>query len=99
VGFVLAAATFVVLAAGSPGHAVEQTLEVLAPAEEQEIEIVGAGRTGDVQGIESVDEQLVEPHEPPGPVRKVASTVGHAVLGVLAAGVSLGVMAASLLLL
>jgi hypothetical protein len=94
----VAIASFGMALAGAPVRAIEQEIEPLTPPAEQHVEIVGAAEQG-VDGIDQQALEVVEPHEPPSPAAKAASNVGQAILGVTAAVVSLGVMAASLLLL
>lgn len=78
----------------------EQTIEQLAPAQEQRVEAIG--QADDLARVDPVDPaagQDVVPNEPPGPIQKAASTAGKVVLSVASAALALGVMAASLLLL
>ena len=78
----------------------EQTIVPLTPPVEQRVEMVGGGDY--VEQVRTVDTQAVatvEPHVPPSPAAKAASTAAKGVLGVMAAGVALGAMAASLLFL
>jgi hypothetical protein len=94
----VAIASFGIVLGGAPVRAIEQEIEPLTPPAEQRVEVIG----GTEQGVEGVDQQaleVVEPHDPPSPAAKAASNVGQAILGVTAAVVSLGVMAASLLLM
>ena len=84
----------------APVTAVEQAIQPLAPPVEQQIEILTT--TDDQQRVEVVGEQgeqVVGEHVPPTPTEKAASQAGKFMLGVASAGVALGVMAASLLLL
>lgn len=93
---VFAAAVFQAL----PVDAVDQAIEPLAAPEEQKIEILGT--SDDQQRVEIIGgtrEQDVGEHVPPTPSEKAASNAGKFMLGVASAGVALGVMAASLLLL
>jgi hypothetical protein len=88
------------LAGASRGAAEEQTIQALTPPDEQRIEVISA--PDDSQYVEPVDgsgTQTIAAHEPPSPTAKAASTAGKFLLGVASAGVALGVMAASLLLL
>jgi len=95
------AATALVLALGVlPSGAVEQTIVPLTPPEEQRVEMIGGGDYDEqVRGVDTQQVATVEPHVPPSPAAKAASTAAKGALGVMAAGVALGVMAASLLLL
>jgi hypothetical protein len=81
----------------------EQRIEVLTPPAEQRIEVLsGSVEVEGMQRVEALDdtrEQTVGAHIPPTPGEKQASKAGQFVLGVASAGVALGVMAASLLLL
>ena len=78
----------------------EQRIEQLTPPVEQRVEAVGAGAgEADVRGVEQVVSQDVGVQEPPTASQKAASTAGKVVLSILAAGISLGAMAASMLLL
>ena len=78
--------------------AAEQRVEPLAPPIEQRVEAVGAGdHESDVQAVEIIGEQDIGAQEPPSGPQKAASTAGKVVLGVAAAGISLGFMVASLL--
>jgi hypothetical protein len=65
----------------------EQRIEPLAPSAEQHVEVLEA------DGVQRVAEGTA------GPVRRGLNGVAKVAVGVLAAGVSLGVMVASLLLL
>jgi len=67
--------------------AAEQRVEALPPAGEQRVEAVDAGGIQQVTGGTK------------GPLRRGLETTGKVVLGVLAAVISLGVMAASLIFL
>ena len=81
-----------------PGGAVEQTITPLTPPVEQRVQQLGDNE----QQVRSVDAQNVEtvvPHEPPSPAVKAASTAGKVVLGVVGAGIAVGSMVASLMLL
>jgi hypothetical protein len=96
VAFALAVVSF----GATPGAAVEQNIVALTPPDEQRIEVITPA--DDQQGVDAVDDaatQTVAAHEPPSPSAKAASTAGKFVLGVASAGLALGVMAASLLLL
>jgi hypothetical protein len=95
---VVAIVSFAIALAGAPVRAVEQTIEPLTPPVEQQVVTIGGAEQG-VEGIAPQAIEEVEAKEQPSPVGKAASTVGKAVLGVTAAVVSLGVMAASLLLI
>jgi hypothetical protein len=78
----------------------EQRIDQLAPAVEQRVEAVGAGdREANVQGVEQIASQDVGVQEPPSTSQKAASTAGKVAVSILAAGISLGAMAASLLFL
>jgi len=82
----------------------EQQVEVLTPPGEQRIEVI-SGSVAVVDGaqhVEALDDsrtQTVGAHIPPTPGEKQATKAGQFVLGVASAGLALGVMAASLLLL
>ena len=96
VAFVLAG----LLSGAAPGAAVEQNIVALTPPDEQRIEVITPA--ADQQGVEQIDgshTQTIAAHEPPSPTTKAASTAGKFLLGVASAGLALGVMAASLLLL
>src|SRR5262249_44680186 len=94
------ALVFAGVVASSVALADEQRIEQLAPPVEQRVEAIGPGSgESDVQGVEVVADQNVGVQEPPSASQKAASTVGKVVLSVLAAGISLGAMAASLLLM
>ena len=81
----------------------QQRVEELTPPAEQRIEVIsGSVAVDDGQRVVAIDdsrEQTVGAHIPPTPGEKQASKAGQFVLGVASAGVALGVMAASLLLL
>ena len=82
----------------------EQRVEMITPPAEQRIEVISGSITVDdggqrVVALEDSREQTVGQHIPPTPGEKQASKAGQFVLGVASAGVALGVMAASLLLL
>jgi hypothetical protein len=66
----------------------EQRVEPLAPVEEQRVET-----------LDQQDEQRVLSPDNPGPIRRGFGAVGKAALVVVAAGLSIAVMAASLLLI
>ena len=82
----------------------EQRVEALTPPAEQRIEVI-SGSVAVVDGaqhVEALDDsrtQTVGAHIPPTPGEKQATKAGQFVLGVASAGLALGVMAASLLLL
>jgi hypothetical protein len=90
-----------VLLGAGPVRGVEQRITPLNPSEEQRIEHLG--HPDDVAGVDAVPiagaDQAIAPAEPPSPAVKAASTAGKVVLGVTAAGLALGAMAASLLFL
>jgi hypothetical protein len=82
----------------------EQRVEAIAPPTEQRIEVISGSVEVDdgsqrVVALDDSREQTVGEHIPPTPGEKQASKAGQFVLGVASAGVALGVMAASLLLL
>ena len=81
----------------------EQRIEALTPPAEQRIEVISGSVAveGDqrVEGLDDSRVQTVGEHIPPTPGEKQASKVGQFMLGVASAGVALGVMAASLLLI
>ena len=82
----------------------EQRVEVLTPPAEQRIEVIsGSVEVEDgaqqVVALDDSREQSVGEHIPPTPSEKQATKAGQFVLGVASAGLALGVMAASLLLL
>ena len=81
----------------------EQRVEALTPPVEQRIEVIsGSVAVEGDQRVEALDDsrmQVVGAHIPPTPGEKQASKAGQFVLGVASAGLALGVMAASLLLL
>ena len=81
----------------------EQRVEALAPPAEQRIEVIsGSVAVEGDQRVEALDDsrvQTVGEHIPPTPGEKRASQAGQFVLGVASAGLALGVMAASLLLM
>lgn len=79
--------------------ATEQTIEPLTPPVDQRVERLGGDVDQQVIPVAPGDEQRIGAHEPPSPSAKTASTVGKFVLGVTAAVVALGAMAASLILL
>ena len=83
-----------------PLGATEQTITPLTPPSEQRIERLGGDGGQNVGAIASAEDiQRIDAPEPPSPTAKKASTVGKFVLGVTAAGISLGAMAASLIFL
>ena len=81
----------------------EQRVEALTPPVEQRIEVIsGSVAVEGDQRVEALDDsrmQVVGANIPPTPGEKQASKAGQFVLGVASAGLALGVMAASLLLL
>jgi hypothetical protein len=81
----------------------EQRVEALTPPVEQRIEVIsGSVAVEGDQRVEALDDsrtQIVGANIPPTPGEKQASRAGQFVLGVASAGLALGVMAASLLLL
>jgi|SRR5262249_336982 len=82
------------------GFSTEQTVEPIVPRGEQVVQPVASSREQVVERMGTgTDEQQVGVQEPPSAVAKAASTAGKVVTGVAAAGVSLGAMAAMLLLL
>lgn len=84
----------------TPRCGAEQVIEPLSPPDEQRIEIISGGdETQRVEAVAGSPEQTVGAHLPPSPSQKAASKAGKFMLGVASAGVALGVMAASLLLL
>jgi hypothetical protein len=96
--FTLIAAGLWIALAALPSRAVEQTVEPLDPGVEQRIQIIGGGtETEQVRMVETQAVETVEPHVPPSPAAKAASTAGKVVLGVTGAAIALGAMAASLL--
>jgi hypothetical protein len=89
----------IVLGARTLG-ATEQTITPLTPPDEQRIERLGGESGQNVEAIASADDtQRIDVPVPPSPTAKKASTAGKFVLGVAAAGISLGAMAASLIFL
>jgi len=89
-----------VVFAATPVRGIEQRIVPLNPPEEQRVERLG--HPDDVAQVNAVDitaDQAIAPAIPPSPAAKAASTAGKVVLSVAAAGVALGAMAASLLLL
>ena len=81
------------------GAATEQTVEGLAPPNEQEVQPIGPASEQGVQGVAQVDEQQVNAQEPQSDAARMATKVGHAAIGVTAAVVSLGATAAMLMFL
>jgi hypothetical protein len=81
------------------GAATEQTVEGLAPPNEQEVQPIGPAAEQGVQGVAQVDEQQVNAQEPQSDAARMATKVGHAAIGVTAAVVSLGATAAMLMFL
>jgi len=82
----------------------EQRIDVLTPPGEQRIEVISGSVAVDegaqrVEGIDDSRTQTVGAHIPPTPGEKQAAKAGQFVLGVASAGLALGVMAASLLLI
>ena len=82
----------------------EQRVEALTPPAEQRIEVISGSVAVDegaqrVEGIDDSRTQTVGAHIPPTPGEKQAAKAGQFVLGVASAGLALGVMAASLLLI
>jgi hypothetical protein len=81
----------------------EQRIEVLTPPGEQRIEVISGSVAVEggqrVEGIDDSRTQTVGAHIPPTPGEKQASKAGQFVLGVASAGLALGVMAASLILI
>ena len=77
----------------------QQPIEPIRPQVEQEIEILRPGRDQTVSDVDVQGEQELGVPEKTSRGARAASTVGKVVLGVVAAGVALGAMAASLLLL
>ena len=81
----------------------EQRVEAITPPAEQRIEVIsGSVAVEGDQRVEALDDsrvQAVGEHIPPTPSEKQATKAGQFVLGVASAGLALGVMAASLLLL
>src|SRR5262245_13465056 len=96
----LLAAIAVAMRLGGLAGATEQMVVPLRPGNEQKL--VGVGGSDAEQRVQQLDPatgQAVGPYEPPSDSAKAASKVGQFVLGVTAAGVALGAMAASLLFL
>jgi hypothetical protein len=84
----------------APALGTEQTIEQLAPPQEQRVEPVGqADGLARVDPVAPTAGQDVAPHVPPGPAEKAASRAGKVVLSIASAALALGVMVASLLLL
>jgi hypothetical protein len=82
----------------APSGAVEQTIQPLDPGVEQRVQIIGGdGSTEQVRAVDTQRIETVEPHTPPSPAVKAASTAGKVVLGVTGAAIAVGAMAASLL--
>jgi hypothetical protein len=81
----------------------QQRVEAITPPVEQRIEVIsGSVAVEGDQRVEALDDsrvQTVGEHIPPTPSEKQATKAGQFVLGVASAGLALGVMAASLLLL
>jgi hypothetical protein len=79
--------------------AAEQDIVPITPPAAQRVEVLGTGdEVQAVQAIDGAEVQSVLHHEPPSAAGRAASTAGKVVAGVAAAALSLGVMAASLLL-
>lgn len=101
VAIVIAGIALSGLVAVAPSRAVEQTIEPLNPTGvEQRIETMGGDQQ--VEAVRGFDDQTAEgvtPAAPPGPVAKVASTAGKVALGITGAGIAIGVMVGTLLLL
>ena len=81
------------------GFSTEQTVEPIVPRGEQVVQPLASPGEQVVERMGTTEEQQVGIQEPPSTAAKVASTAGKVVTGVAAAGVSLGAMAAMLLLL
>jgi hypothetical protein len=88
-----------VMLAARMGAATEQTVEGLAPPNEQEVQAIGPAAEQGGQGVEQVNEQQVNAQEPQSDAARVATKVGHVAIGVTAAAVSLAATAAMLLFL
>jgi hypothetical protein len=88
-----------VATAPAASEIMEQSVTPVAPSGEQRIEAVAPAGEQHVQALDAagMQQQISGGHK--GPVRRGAEATGKVVLGVLAAVVSVGVMAASLLLL
>ena len=83
-----------------PVSATDQAIQPLGGLDEQRIEVLTTDEDQQrVVAIAGSQEQDVGEHIPPTPNEKAASKTGKFLLGVASAGVALGVMAASLLLL
>jgi hypothetical protein len=100
VRFVLALALALCLAAPAfaAGEVPEQPVTVIEPQGEQRVEPVTPPAEQRVVTLDAQDDQQVTAEEK-GPVRRGFETAGKVALGVVAAGVSVGVMVAELLLL
>ena len=89
----------VLLMGSQVGFSMEQTVEPIVPSGEQQIEVIRAPGEQVVNQVVTGTQQQIEPQVAPTPAQKAASNVGKAVTGVAAAAVSLGAMAAMLLLM
>jgi len=100
VRFVLALAVALRLAvpAFAAGEAPEQTVTAIEPQGEQRVEPVPPPPEQEVAALDPQSEQQVTSGQR-GAVRRGFETAGKVALGVLAAGVSVGVMLAELILL
>ena len=100
VRFVLALAVALCLAvpAFTAGEAPEQTVTAIEPQGEQRVEPVPPPPEQEVAALDPQSEQQVTSGQR-GAVRRGFETAGKVALGVLAAGVSVGVMLAELILL
>jgi len=100
VRFVLALAVALCLAvpAFTAGEAPEQTVTAIEPQGEQRVEPVPPPPEQEVVALDPQSEQQVTSGQKSG-VRRGFETAGKVALGVLAAGVSVGVMLAELILL
>jgi len=78
------------------GEAPEQTVTAIEPQGEQRVEPVPPPPEQEVAALDPQSEQQVTSGQP---VRRGFETAGKVALGVLAAGVSVGVMLAELILL
>jgi len=81
------------------GFSTEQTVEPIVPRGEQVVRPLASSGEQVVERMGTTEEQQVGVQEPPSAAAKAASTAAKVVTGVAAAGVSLGAMAAMLLLL
>jgi len=100
VRFVLALAVALRLAvpASAAGEAPEQTVTAIEPQGEQRVEPVTPPAEQVVAALDAQSEQQVTSEQKSG-VRHGFETAGKVALGVLAAGISVGVMLAELILL